>query len=51
MKNLIILNINIQNNNNLNVTTNANATEYGKVTGMTFLGMYTKPNDNYSFGL
>lgn len=38
-------------NNNLNVTTNANATEYGKVTGMTFLGMYTKPNDNYSFGL
>ena len=26
--------------NNLNVTTNPQATEYGKVTGMTFFGMY-----------
>ena len=37
---------------NLNVTTNPAGTAYGKVTGMTFFGMYT-PYDNgtYRFGL
>ena len=33
-------------NNNLNVTTNQSATAYGKVTGMTFFGMY----NSYSSG-
>ena len=33
-------------NNNLNVTTNQTATAYGKVTGMTFFGMY----NSYSAG-
>ncbi len=38
-------------NSKLNVTTNASATEYGKVTGMTFFGMYTTPNSGYDYGL
>ena len=37
---------------NLNVTINQSATAYGKVTGMTFFGMYTGyENGTYRFGL
>ena len=32
-------------NRSLNVTTNQAATAYGKVTGMTFFGMYTSDNN------
>ena len=39
-------------NKNLNVTTNEAATSYGKVSGMTFLGMYLAyDNGSYSYGI
>ncbi len=38
--------------NNLNVTTNENASEYGVVSGMTFMGMYqTYSNGTYVYGM
>ena len=36
---------------NLNVTINQNATAYGKVTGMTFFGMYQPYEGGYRYGL
>lgn len=36
---------------NLNVTINQNATAYGRITGMTFFGMYLPNDGNYRFGL
>lgn len=39
-------------NNNLNVTTNQTATAYGKVTGMTFFGMYNSySSGSFSYGV
>lgn len=39
-------------NKNLNVTTNESATAYGKVTGMTFFGMYNSyASGSYGYGL
>ena len=38
-------------NQNLNVTINQGATAYGKVTGMTFFGMYSSSNGSYRYGL
>ncbi len=39
-------------NKSLNVTTNEAATSYGKVSGMTFLGMYNAyDNGSYSYGI
>lgn len=38
-------------NQNLNVTINQAATAYGKVTGMTFFGMYSSSNGSYRYGL
>ena len=36
---------------NLNVTITQDATAYGKVTGMTFFGMYTHEGDTYNYGV
>ena len=36
---------------NFNVNTNELATEFGKVTGMTFFGMYKTDGNNYTYGL
>ena len=36
---------------NLHVAVNQSATAYGRVTGMTFFGMYTNENNVYRFGL
>ena len=36
---------------NFNVNTNEAATEFGKVTGMTFFGMYKTDGTNYTYGL
>ena len=36
---------------NFNVNTNEAATEFGKVTGMTFFGMYKTDGNNYVYGL
>lgn len=38
-------------NQNLNISINQAATAYGKVTGMSFLGMYTSSNGAYRFGV
>ena len=39
-------------NNNLNITTNQTATAYGKVTGMTFFGMYNSySSGSFSYGV
>ena len=38
-------------NQNLNVTITQDATAYGKVTGMTFFGMYKHESSNYDYGV